>query len=226
MLYNTGMSVKVIAILILIGVALFGFINLIIGLYRLTEKHKLITEFTKRLIKMANIYFSNNKLSDGDYDWLLANVDEVNNMLGSAGSISYKPAFANYIHNNYQILINTLPQFKTRNGVEHDDISFIEALLKRFTGVLSKTIKDQQNDLKNPIKWFSEGISFLLSLPFAFLKSIGVLSASKYGLTTSSSIFKVTAGVISIVSFIDAVYAVISGNSFTFQIIQSLILKL
>ena len=175
---------------------------------------------------MANIYFSDNKISDGDYEWLLVNVDEVNNMLGAAGSISYKPAFANYIHNNYQILINTLPQFKTRNGVEHDDISFIEALLKRFTGVLSKTIKDQQNDLKNPIKWFSEGISFLLSLPFAFLKSIGVLSASKYGRTTDSSIFKATAGVISLVSFIDAAYAVITGNSFTVQIIQSLILKL
>jgi len=220
------MSVKVIVILIFIGIALFGFINLIIGLHRLTEKHKLIAEFTKRLIKMANIYFSDNKISDGDYEWLLVNVDEVNNMLGAAGSISYKPAFANYIHNNYQILINTLPQFKTRNGVEHDDISFIEALLKRFTGVLSKTIKDQQNDLKNPIKWFSEGISFLLSLPFAFLKSIGVLSASKYGRTTDSSIFKATAGVISLVSFIDAAYAVITGNSFTVQIIQSLILKL
>jgi hypothetical protein len=219
------MSIKVIAVLTLIGIVLFGFIKLIIGLHRLTEKHKLITEFTKRLIKMANIYFSDNKISDGDYEWLLANVDEVNNMLGVVGNISYKPAYANYMHNNYQILINTLPQFKTRLGVEHDDISFIESLLKRFAGVLNKTIQGQRSDLKNPIKWFSEGVSFLLSLPLAFLESIGVLNTSNYSRAKSSRLFKALVGIVSVVSFIDALYAIITGNSFTVQIIQSLILK-
>lgn len=226
LLYNTNMNINVIAVLMLCTIALIGLINIIVGLYRLNERHSLLVKFTKKFIKMANDYFTNDSFSEEDYEWLLANVDEVNNMLGVVGTISYKPAYANYIHNNYQVLINTLPQFKSSLGVHHDDISFIESLLKRFAGVLGKTIKGQKSDLNNPMKWFSEGISFFLSLPLAFLESIGALSAINYGRAKSSKVFKAMVGIISAVSFMDAVYAIIAGHSFAVQFIQSIITKL
>lgn len=220
------MNANVVALLVFFGILIVGFVHLVIGIYKLNAKYELITEFTKRFINLSNIYFDKGDVSSENYEWLLANVDEVNNMLGAAGTISYKPAFANYIQNNYQVLINTIPHFKTRAGVEPDEVSFIEALLKRFASVLNKSIKDERRDVKNPFKWFLEGVSVLLSVPLNILKSLGVLSSGAYGKVTKSGLFKAIVSIIALISFVDTLYTIFSGSSFTVQIIYSIVSKL
>lgn len=220
------MNANLVALLVFFGILVVGLVHLAVGLYRLSTKHALITEFTKRFINLSNIYFDNGNVSSENYEWLLANVDEVNNMLGSAGTISYKPAYANYIQNNYQVLINTIPHFKTRAGVERDEASFIEALLKRFASVVNKSIKEERRDIKNPFKWFLEGVSVLLSVPLNILKSLGVLSAGAYGKVTQSSLFKGVVSFVALVSFVDTIYTIFTGSSFTIHLIHTVISKL
>jgi len=220
------MNASIMAILILVSILIIGFFKLILSLRTVNKNGNLLVEFTKKFIELANAYYSDEDFQNENYEYLLANVDEVNNLLGGAGVIAYKPAYANFMHNNYQILINTLPQFKSQMGPHQDDVTSLESILKRVAGVIKKEATAQISDLKNPLKWFSAGISSILSLPLTFLKSIGLLSNRSYNKVKTSGVFKFLIGIISLISFIDTIYTIFTGTSFSIQLIKLIITKL
>ena len=95
---------------------LIGFVSLFRDFMLLVEKRDLLAEFRQRFVKFAVEYFDKDKMDNKEYQWLLENIDEVSSILGGADTMTYRPAFANYVINNYQLLINLIPSFNSSMG--------------------------------------------------------------------------------------------------------------
>lgn len=189
----------------------------------LVEKRDLLAEFRQRFVKFAVEYFDKDKMDNKEYQWLLENVDEVSSILGGADTMTYRPAFANYVINNYQLLINLIPSFNSSMGAHRDDASSADSILARFIGTFNKYIENSRKKLINPINWLTEGVATILSMPLFLLGQFGILGKNVYGRVRQSRLFGLLAGIIGLISTADAIYAIASGNSFTVEFIKKVL---
>lgn len=189
----------------------------------LVEKRDLLAEFRQRFVKFAVEYFDKDKMDNKEYQWLLENVDEVSSILGGADTMTYRPAFANYVINNYQLLINLIPSFNSSMGTHRDDASSADSILARFIGTFNKYIENSRKKLINPINWLTEGVATILSMPLFLLGQFGILGKNVYGRVRQSKLFGLLAGIIGLISTADAIYAIASGNSFTVEFIKKVL---
>ena len=189
----------------------------------LVEKRDLLAEFRQRFVKFAVEYFDKDKMDNKEYQWLLENVDEVSSILGGADTMTYRPAFANYVINNYQLLINLIPSFISSMGAHRDDASSADSILARFIGTFNKYIENSRKKLINPINWLTEGVATILSMPLFLLGQFGILGKNVYGRVRQSRLFGLLAGIIGLISTADAIYAIASGNSFTVEFIKKVL---
>lgn len=202
---------------------LIGFVSLFRDFMLLVEKRDLLAEFRQRFVKFAVEYFDKDKMDNKEYQWLLENVDEVSSILGGADTMTYRPAFANYVINNYQLLINLIPSFNSSMGAHRDDASSADSILARFIGTFNKYIENSRKKLINPINWLTEGVATILSMPLFLLGQFGILGKNVYGRVRQSRLFGLLAGIIGLISTADAIYAIASGNSFTVEFIKKVL---
>ena len=202
---------------------LIGFVSLFRDFMLLVEKRDLLAEFRQRFVKFAVEYFDKDKMDNKEYQWLLENVDEVSSILGGADTMTYRPAFANYVINNYQLLINLIPSFNLSMGAHRDDASSADSILARFIGTFNKYIENSRKKLINPINWLTEGVATILSMPLFLLGQFGILGKNVYGRVRQSRLFGLLAGIIGLISTADAIYAIASGNSFTVEFIKKVL---
>lgn len=202
---------------------LIGFVSLFRDFMLLVEKRDLLAEFRQRFVKFAVEYFDKDKMDNKEYQWLLENVDEVSSILGGADTMTYRPAFANYVINNYQLLINLIPSFNSSMGAHRDDASSADSILARFIGTFNKYIENSRKKLINPINWLTEGVATILSMPLFLLGQFGILGKNVYGRVRQSRLFGLLAGIIGLISTADAIYAIASGNSFTAEFIKKVL---
>ena len=207
----------------LITLLLTGFVSLFKDFMLLIEKRDLLVDFRQRFVKFAVAYFDKGKMSDKEYQWLLENVDEVSSILGGADTMTYRPAFVNYVINNYQLLINLIPSFNSSMGVHRDDASSADSILARFIGTFNKYIEKSRKKLINPINWLTEGVATILSMPLFLLGQFGILGKNVYGKVRQSRLFGLLAGIIGLISTADAIYTIASGNSFTVEFIKKVL---
>lgn len=203
-----------------------GFFSLFRDIGLVTEKHELMVEFRNRFIKFAVKYFDDGELDNKEYQWLLENVDEISSLLGGADTMTYRPAYANYVINNYQLLINLLPSFNSSMGAHRDDATSADSILTRYSGSLGKRIAEQRKKLRNPINWLLEGVAIILSMPLLLLKQFGILSKNTYSTVRNSGVLRFISGLIALVSAIDTAYIIMTRNSFTVELVTQTIDKI
>lgn len=203
-------------------VMVVGFISLLRDINMMVEKYDFLIEFRSKFVKFAISYFEEDKLDSEKYQWLLENVDEASSALGGMDTMTYKPAFANYVIPNYQLLINLIPSFNSSMGAHHDDATSAQSILTRVTGSLKKYIDIERKKLRNPINWLIEGLTVILSTPLLLLKQFGILSKNTYGSIRGSRVFHFIVGVVGLISTIDAIYVIVTGDSFTVELIKNL----
>lgn len=203
-----------------------GFFSLFRDIGLVAEKYELIVEFRNRFVKFAVKYFDDSELDNEEYQWLLENVDEISSLLGGADTMTYRPAYANYVINNYQLLINLLPSFNSSMGAHRDDATSAYSILTRYVGSLGKRVTEQREKLRNPINWLLEGVAIVLSAPLLLLRQFGILSQSTYGAVRNSSMMRIVSGLIALVGTIDTAYIIVTRNSFTIELIAQTIEKI
>jgi hypothetical protein len=87
----------------------------VIGLIRqiVIERRRVLqinqaTEFLGNFIQWCNGEGADHSL----YNWMLSKSDTVQTMLAGHGLISFRPAFANFTHSNYPVILNAIPEIQ------------------------------------------------------------------------------------------------------------------
>ena len=218
--------------LIIIGiitVLIVGFIQVYNRHSRVVKKIEFAGQYRNKFIEFANKYFKiHDRLSrsgdlDGElYVWLTMNVSKIQNYVGTFGVMSYKPAFQNYMINNYQIIINTIPKFR-EGQVESYDVGAVDDCLLRYIGYLEEYCKETLSNLSNPIIWFREGFREFLSIPIFIMNWFGIISNRTLNLIKYSLIYKVISGLIALVTLVSSVVTIIVGYDQILQFINRLL---
>lgn len=215
----------------IMAIFIVGFVQVFNRHRRVIKKIDFAGEYRNKFIEFANKYFERyNRLSqsgnfDGEqYVWLTMNVNKIQNQIGTFGIMSYKPAFQNYMLNNYPIIINTIPKFR-EGKIESFDVGSVDDCLLRYIGYLEEYQKDTLRNLKNPIIWFREGFREILSIPILMLSWFGIISNRTLNSIKYSLIYKVISGLIALVTLISGVVTIVVGYDQTIEIIVNLLKK-
>lgn len=218
-------------ILGILTVLIIGLVQVYIRHSRVVKKIDFAGEYRSKFIEFANKYFETydrwSRAGDVDgqlYVWLTMNVSKIQNYVGSLGVMSYKPAFQNYLINNYQIIINTIPKFR-EGQVENFDVGAVDDCLLRYIGYLEEYSKDTLKNLLNPIVWFREGFREILSVPIFIFSWFGIISNRTVNSIKDSLIYKVISGLIALVTLISGLVTIVVGYDQTLEFVNSLLGK-
>ncbi len=217
--------------LIIVGILtvfIVGFVKVYNRHSRVVKKIDFAGEYRNKFVAFANKYFKTSdgyhRLGDIDgelYVWLTMNVNKIQNDVGSFGVMSYQPAFQNYMINNYQVIINTVPKF--RDGqVENFDVGAVDDCLLRYIGYLEEYTKDTLKNLRNPIVWFREGFREVLSIPILIFNWFGIISYRTVNSITNSIIYKILTGIMGLVTFVSGIVTIIVGYAETLEFVKKI----
>ncbi|WP_103919307.1 hypothetical protein, partial [Candidatus Venteria ishoeyi] len=211
---------------------------LVVGFFIVFKRHSRIIkkidfagEYRNKFIEFANKYFNNSDQSGSSskfdnelYVWLTMNVSKIQSYVGDFGIMAYKPAYQNYMINNYQIIINTIPKF--RDGqIQNFDVTSVDDCLLRYIGYLENYSKETLSNLKNPIIWFREGIREIISIPILILNWFGIFSSRTVNSIMDSFIYKILTGIIALVTLISGLVTIVLGYDKTIEFLNSLLGK-
>lgn len=218
-------------ILGILAVLIIGFVQVYNRHSRVVKKIDFASEYRNKFVDFSNKYFKtyDRYSRTGDFDgeqyvWLTMNVSKIQNYVGSFGEMTYKPAFQNYMINNYQIIINTIPKFR-EGQVESFDVGAVDDCLLRYIGHLEEYSKDTQKNLRNPIVWFREGFREIMSIPIFILSWFGIISNRTVNSIKNSLLYKVISGLIALVTLVSGVVTIIVGYDQTIEFVNRLIGK-
>ena len=218
-------------ILGILAVFIIGFVQVYNRHSRVVRKIDFASEYRNKFVDFSNKYFKtyDRYSRTGDFDgeqyvWLTMNVSKIQNYVGSFGEMTYKPAFQNYMINNYQIIINTIPKFR-EGQVESFDVGAVDDCLLRYIGHLEEYSKDTQKNLRNPIVWFREGFREIMSIPIFILSWFGIISNRTVNSIKNSLLYKVISGLIALVTLVSGVVTIIVGYDQTIEFVNRLIGK-
>lgn len=216
-------------ILGILTVFIIGFVQVSNRHSRVVKKIDFAGEYRNKFVEFADKYFQtyDRYSRSGDFDgelyvWLTINVSKIQNYVGSFGVMSYRPAFQNYMINNYQIIINTIPKFR-EGQVENSDVGAVDDCLLRYIGYLEEYSKDTLKNLRNPIVWFREGFREILSVPIFILSWFGIISNRTVNSIKDSLFYKVISGLIALVTLVSGLVTIVIGHENTLSILQKLI---
>jgi hypothetical protein len=215
---------------------IFGFLFILfLGLYEIKNKIKDIDikrefaveyriKFIDFVCKYKNNYdhFTNiGNLDNELYIWLTMNANKMQNYLGSYGLLDYKPQFQNYYFQNFQIITNTIPKFRTHN-IDEFDINTSDDCLLRYIGYLEEYRNITLKNIKNPIIWFREGLKIIFNIPFFILLSLDIFDRNKVNKIKDSIIYKFTISIFTLTTFISGCVTIIVGYDESIEFIKKL----
>lgn len=193
----------------------------------LLEKIALLNEFRNKFIQLANSVRFEHRFGNVDnidseiYIWLTLNATKIQRSIGRYGVVDYIAPFQMYKATNYQVIVNTLPKFRS-NNLMYDDITMADDALLRGIGIFHEFHEKAERDSKNPIKWFQAGFKYILSLPFKLLTWFGLVSEEKIDSIIGSSIYKFISGLIGLIGFFSAIVTITTGWESFIKIVKSI----
>jgi len=215
-------------ILILIVIALIGWLQLIYKSRRVNKKEKFAVEYLNKFKK----YIESQGKDNDAYGWMIYESVKMQRQLGILGiMLNYKPPGANYMHKNYQVLMNMLPELhRTLNSdllvfsrLVSDYGQVLQEMLVRHLGVLNEDRNDIKSEMQNPFKAFRSGIQFVLLLPAYIVNWFGLTTDSLLWRLSRNTLFKIISGIVAIVGFISAVVSLVLGWKEFIIIVKSIL---
>lgn len=204
----------------MISVTAVGFATLVAARRRLARDYFFLDDFGDRFAAYAG--------SDGTdseaYTWLIQNSNKMQNALGPLGVYAmFRPPAANYQIPNYPIILNMLPELRkalsdqllSHQLLSHrlapDYHSAIGECLLRYAGSLDQRKEVSHANLRNPLVWLREGVRWLLSLPFALLGWVGLLSTQRAAHLSRSGLVRILAAIVTLVGLISGTMGIVLG---------------
>jgi len=197
-------------IIAFIIVLVTGFIRIIYFFNKTKDKISFFEKFKAYYSTIANQYNKNKTFDEKLYKWIIKNLHKAQRELGIYGIRDYQPPFSNLIHKNYPYILNIIPEFGTKSIHPHDIVG-ADDILVMFLGVLEENQDVFYRGLKNPFKWFQQGISLFLSLPIYLLNWFGIINNNTKNKISTNILFKIISGLTGLVAFLSGLITVIVG---------------
>ena len=208
---------KIVAFSIVAVLLAIGFVRLLREVLRIEEKIRNTNDFLS--------YFEKYVHSHGDdydvYSWLIQKSHKIQTLMGKYGIFSFfHDPNSNYDHSNYPVILNLIPEIRKKiedastlrkARILNDYIALVKESLLRFMGVLNDELEPKKKKLKNPVIWFSEGVSWALLLPFLLVHWAGLFSERLVNGIADNALFKIFAGIVSLLGVISTVMTIIIG---------------
>lgn len=227
---------KWIGVIVLVFVSVIGLVRLILGAKAFNEKRNFSIDFFNNYREFANGLM--NQTFDGEkYQWLKLNSSKMQIIMGDYGIAStYKPAGANYMIRNYQMIVNGISEIKeTYLRMDHgfglsfeirmlrELIGAIDDVLLTYVGSLDSNRESRMRDIKNPFVWFREGVRFIVTFPIYLMHWSGLIQYTTYYSFSNNIIVKFITFIIGIIAFISSIVTIVTGYTPFIKIIDDFI---
>ena len=209
---------------LLLSVVVMVLIEFIIQMFRIkkiSEEEEFVMLFHNKLFE----YVDSNG-NDEIFVWLTRNASKMQRLMGSFGHVSYRPPFANYMINNYQIIINGIDEIKKEiefgyNENQHFDL--IRSTILKYSGSVENRHEYIVDIMKNPIKLFVLSIRRIVLLPIMLLHEFGILGTKLNLWFKESYLISFISGVIALITILSTVITIILGWTEFHKIIMNII---
>lgn len=227
---------KWIGAVVLVAISIVGLIRLVIRMKAHDERKGFVIDFLSNYREFAN-GLMNQSFDDNKYQWLKLNSSRMQLMMGSYGIAStYKPAGANYMLKNYQMIVNGITEIReTYIRADHgfglsfelrmlrETIGAIDDVLLTYIGSLESADEKKVKELKNPFVWFREGVRFIVTSPIYLMHWSGLMQYSTYYSFSNNFFVKFLTFIIGIIAFISSIVTIVTGYSPFIKIIEDFI---
>ncbi len=210
-----------ITIFIIIVVFSIGFIDSRRINNKTIEDAIFFKEYYDNFNKLHTKYFKGQNCNK-DYTWLTLNLSRIENLIRTLGIVSYRPPSQNYVIKNYQILTNTLQQFR-QGCVQINDANLVNDCLVMCIGYLDEYKKVTSRNIINPLVWFRDGFRKIINIPFIILTMFGLFNRKTVDNITRSLIYKVLTGLVGLVTLVGGLVTIVLGYDQSIKIIKATI---
>ena len=208
---------RILAISVIVLTAVLGFVRIFRKVKDINSRTQFANEFMEQLSK----YLNSNGEDYDTYSWLVHRSPKIQREMGVFGLLrNYRPPFSNLMFNNYDIILNILPEL--RNEFEEERlmrntrtlrnyVALLNESILRYMGDLSDRLEPLRKELKNPVIWLREGFSWVVLLPLTVLSWVGVLGETLLEKISRNPFFKLFAGIITLLGVVSSIMTIVIG---------------
>ena len=215
------MNNRWIPLLIICSAVILGHILARIYIARYKRRYIGIGEFRGKFIGLVNYYMENCRINQKMYIDCIRDVDVIQAELGDDGVIAeFFDPLKNVCGENYQLLVNTLPEMKLfssqlDNSIIRQRLQQLfdlcgDAMVKHL-GAVERKIENESKKLWNPFVCFSNGVRWLIGLPLDILCWMGIISEHKNSTLQSKSVYRWIGNIVALVGFISSIMGIVLG---------------
>lgn len=213
------MSTRITALIIVISIAILGFILKCIKVKEIKKRLEGTIVYRNKFIDMMNELSQSGKLNMERYLDLVHDVDKMQVELGTDGVLAQMiDPIRGLTYNNYQVLINFFPELRQTASdfwlLEKRIISqagICDDAFIRHCGNLERTLEGIQSAIYNPFSCFAYGIREVVSLPVYVLHWCGIISKQRSEKLTHGWIGKLIQNLIVFIGLMGSLATIILG---------------
>lgn len=223
---------RIFPFLILLVIAMIGFIYKHIQLKSYSDRLEFCYDYQSKFIDLINIFTTETRIDEPLYCELTEKVSRMQNELGRDGRINMVDRLMGIQAENYQFLVNFLPEIRQMPFWRGNSISqqrFMSSadicndMFIRHIGRLKEAYTTEHKLLFNPFSCLADGVRWLLWFPANILLWCGFISRSMGQKLCNNLIVKVLTFLITIMGLISSVITIFIGWEEFVSMIQLLI---
>ncbi|MGG3269864.1 hypothetical protein ABEP16_13205 [Priestia aryabhattai] len=225
-------------LIIIVILSLLGFFKLVLDIRKIGNLREFSVDFVNMFRKLIN-QLQNNNFDSELYQSLRLKSAEMQTIMGNYGvARKYKPAGANYIYNNYEIVVNGLAEIRNLHiqmagGFDSsfekrmlaESASMIDDVLITYIGVLNTQQKKLIIEIKNPFILLREGVRLIVTSPISLIYWSGLIRYRTYDSLSNNIFVKLISVIIGLVGLISSIITIVTGYNPFMDIFNKLILK-
>ena len=202
------MNVVAIWILIIVILLVIGVARILFALRNQGEDENLFEDYYEHF--NALVKNPDSRETDKDRNWLIVNSHPMSDLLGTYG-MAYSQSRGSLSIPVHLVpeLCHDLHSYSSTPYMNEEICRAVMTCLGQFRGILDGRRKRLLSYLKNPLRWFFEGVRGIISVSFFILESMGITSGGLSQKVMSSRIMEVLAGIASIITIVAFVYQVL-----------------
>lgn len=219
---------RIIVIVIILAILTIGLISILVNAYNTHDSLVRLQEYRNEFVMFANDIYRN-EFNMKLYTQLQLKSARIQHIVDNFGTFKYKPAFANYYINNYQIIINSLTEIRNNYSIGTyatlgtQEIDLVDNVLLTCIGAYSDTFEEYKKDCKNPFIWLRNGIWKIVSFPISLIYWGGLIGYNTYNKIISTFLFKTISFIIGFIGVLSSIVTIISGKEALKQFINSIL---